>query len=310
MTKKSAAKPKAAKEQEFTKATEPEATATSGTQRTAPHVVSGLPKFNFNARPITAAEEAPVTDTPVRPSYESIQQQARGPGADEWRQLDKARAELTGLYNSLREDERYAPEYKSERAWSEYEKTKAKIEQLAPEAHKKMLRSAEGLERQSIPTPEGEGLITKDTNKRLLTVHERSRLESLINRAKESAEQIPKWQANPFDLLKHEYARGLEEGGPGGGATVRAVYELARDWDMDIHAIVDDHRKPRHHEAFENAEQRLMQAELVGRHVPEPPFKRGGTSPREMGTYGSRTKAFMPQESTQVQPKKRKPYWR
>jgi hypothetical protein len=305
MTKKSATKPKATSRE--AKPTEPEPTATSGTQRTAPPVVSGLPKFNFNAPP--TAQEVPVTDTPVRPSYESTQQGAKGPGADEWRQLDKARAELTGLYNSLREDERYAPEYKSERAWSEYEKTKAKIEQLAPEAHKKMLRSAEGLEHQSIPTPEGEGLITKDTTKLLLTQGERNRIEGLISRAEKAAEKGP-FKANPVDVLKSAYEQGLEEGGPGGGAKVRAVIQLTRDYGLDVDQIVDKHRKPHHHGALEDAQRRRIQADMVGRHVPEPPFKRGGASPKNTGTYNSGRKVFMPQGGAALQPKQRKPYWR
>ena len=105
-----------------------------------------------------------MTETPLRQSYEDIQREAKGPGVEEWRQADKARDNLSELYRSLSEDDRYAPEYKSEQAWAKYEETRARVEQLAPEAREKMLRSAEGLERMSIPTPEGEGLITKDTN--------------------------------------------------------------------------------------------------------------------------------------------------
>jgi hypothetical protein len=243
----------------------------------------------------------------INPSYEDIREKAKGPGVEEWRRADKARADLSGLYRNLSEDERYAPEYKAETAWTKYEETKAQVEKLAPEARQKMLKSAEGLERLSIPTPEGEGLITKDTNKLLLTAHERSRIEGLINRAERVAEKGP-FKANPVDVLKAAYEQGLDQGGPGGGATVRAVYELARDWGLDIDAIVDARRKPRHHDTLEDAQRRRIQAEMVGRHVPEPPFKRSGGL-TATGTYTSRRKAFIPQEKT-MQPKKRKPYWR
>jgi hypothetical protein len=193
----------------------------------------------------------------------------------------------------LREDTRYTEEHKPERAWAKYEEVRTQVGQLAPEAKKKMLKSAESLERLSIPTPEGEGLATKDTDKLLLTAHERSRLEGLINRAEKAADKGP-WKANPVDILKAAYEQGLDQGGPGGGATVRAVYELARDWGLDIHQIVDAYRKPRHHETLEDAQTRRIQAEMVARHVPEPPFKRGG-SPKDTGTYGSGDKAFIPQ---------------
>ena len=54
--------------------------------------------------------------------YESIQAGARGPGVDEWRQVDKARSELTALYRGLAEDGTRTPEYKSERARDAYDR--------------------------------------------------------------------------------------------------------------------------------------------------------------------------------------------
>jgi hypothetical protein len=238
------------------------------------HVVGGIPRFNFNAPPITTGGQR-MTGIPLRQSYEDVQREAKGPGVEEWKQADKARADLTDLYRNLSEDERYTPEYKAETAWARYEETRARVEQLAPEAREKRLKSAESLERLSIPTPEGEGLITRDTNKLLLTAHERSRIEGLIARSEKAAEKGP-FKANPTDILKTAYEQGLNEGGPSGGATVRAVYELARDWDLDIHAIVDKHRKPHHHGALEDAHAAWMQAQMIGRSVPEPPFKKGG----------------------------------
>jgi hypothetical protein len=246
----------------------------------------------------------------INPSYEDIQQGAKGPGADEWREVDKARSDLAALYRSLSEDDRYAPEYKAQTAWTKYEETKARVEKLAPEARQKMLKSAEGLERMSIPTPEGESLITKDTNKLLLTAHERSRIEGLISRSERTAKGP--FKAAPVDILSREYARGLDEGGPSGGATVRAVYELARDWGLDINAIVDKHRKAHHHGALEDAQAARMRAEMVGKTVPEPPFKRGGVAPRgDVGTYRN-APAFMPRAEVERSPpfELRRAHWR
>ena len=214
----------------------------------ATNAVVGLPRFNPHIRPVASGE---VSGVPVRQSYEQVQESAKGPGVDEWRKSDKLRADLTNLYNSLREDERYAPVYKSERAWQDYEKVREQVEQLAPEARAKMLKSADSLERMSIPTPEGEGLLTKDTDKLLLTAHERNRIEGLLDRAEKQAEKGP-FKRHPHDILKAEYERGLSEGGPGGGATVRAVYQLARDRGLDIHTLVDERRKPLHNGALED----------------------------------------------------------
>jgi hypothetical protein len=241
-------------------------------------------------------------------SYEEIQSQAKGPGVEEWRRADKLRADLTTTYHSLKEDGRYAPEYKAETAWTKYEETKAQVEQLAREARQKMLRSADGLERQSIPTPEHEGLYTSDTDKLLLTAHERSRLEGLLNRAQQSGRGP--FKRNPLDILKAEYGRGLEQGGPGGGATVRAVYGLARDWGLDIETIVDAHRKPHHRGALEDAQRARLRADMVGRSVPEPPFKRGAAGQRTQGRYGDAPVALVAREERPLFKGRSRPSWK
>jgi hypothetical protein len=299
---------KRANTQTKTEAQEIEATSSMSPGNFEATPVVGLPKFNPHVRPVTTEQGSGV---PVRQSYEQVQESARGPGVEEWRQVDKARSELSALYRNLKEDARYSEEYKAETAWRQYELLKEKIEQLAPEARQKMLKSAEGLERLSIPTPDGEGIITKDTNKLLLTAHERSRIEGLITRQQQAAKGP--FKANPVDILKSAYERGLDQGGPGGGAAVRAVYELARDWGLDIHAIVDAHRKPRHHGALEDAQQARRRAQMVGRSVPQPPFPHPEWISQERGragTYGRAQKGLIPQQKGMLFAKKRRPAWK
>jgi hypothetical protein len=277
----------------------------------AHHVVGGLPRFNFNAPP-TTDNRGQITDSPLRQSYDDVQREAKGPGVEEWKQADQARSDLSATYQSLRDDPRYSEEHKAETAWAKYEATRAQVEQLAPEARQKMIRSAEGLERMSIPTPEGEGLITKDTNKLLPTAHERSRLEGLIARSEKAADKGP-FKSNPADILKTAYEQGLNEGGPSGGATVRAVIQLARDYDVDVDQIVDEHRKPHHHGALADAQAAWMRAQMVGRTVPEPPFKKAGgpgSSRKNVGTHSGAPRAFVPRETQQMVAPKRRPYWR
>jgi hypothetical protein len=262
--------------------------------------VVGLPKFHPHVRPVTTEQ---VSGVPVRQSYEQVQESTRGAGVEQWREVDRARAELGELYRNLKEDARYSEEYKAETAWRQYEQTREKIEALVPEARSKMLKSAETLERLSIPVPEKQGLVTQDSDKLLLTAHERNRLEGLINRAERQAKGP--FKVNPVDILAREYARGLDEGGPGGGATVRATIQLARDFGFDVNIIVDKHRKPHHHGALENAQAARMQAQMVGRSVPQPPFRRGGGSHKDTGT-----KAFIPQQKGVLFQKRRRPAWK
>jgi len=287
-----------------------EPSASQGGEEAPMHgFVGGMKKFNFNRRPSASSSEGDLAKlgTPLKQSYEDIREGAKGPGVEEWRAADKVRSDLASLYRTLAEDERYAPEYKTEQAWSAYEQTKAQVERLAPEARQKMLTSAENLERMSIPTPEAESLITKDTTKLMLTAHERTRLEGLLARDRESAGRGP-FKAKPREILKREYERALGEGGPGGGATVRAVVGLARDWGLDLDSIVDDKRKHYHHGALQDAQAARQRAQMVGRLVPEPPFKQNVRA--ATGSYRARPKALTTQEKQPLFSKRRRPSWK
>ena len=247
-------------------------------------------------------------------TYESIQAGAKGPGVDEWRQVDKARSELTKFYRDLSEDDTRTPEYKSERARDAYEKTKASVGELAPEARKRMLKSAESLERMSIPRPEGESLLTEDTDKLLLTSHERSRIEGLLSRSSEATGKTPFAGRNPADILRGEYERGLDTGGPEGGATVRAVVGLVRDRGLDIGQVVDGRRRDFHRGCLEDAQDARMRADLVGTTIPEPPFQ--GAAPgkaKNLGTYNTRTSVLSSASGAAGSnpfTKKRRPAWK
>jgi len=246
-------------------------------------------------------------------TYENVQGDARGPGVEEWRQVDRARSDLSELYRTLSEDGRNAQEFKTEKAWAAYEKTRAHVDKLAPLARRKMLKGAESLERMSIPTPEGEALVSKDTNKLLLTAHERGRLEGLISRQHKMADKGPLKGKSPADVLKEEYERGLRDGGPGGGATVRAVIGLVRDWGLDINAIVDARWSDHHRGALEDAHSARMRADMVGRTVPEPPasLKKGTQkgARRNTGTYAGAPRMLVSREKSTVF-KKRRPLWK
>jgi hypothetical protein len=247
-------------------------------------------------------------------TYESVQGDARGPGVEEWRQVDKARSDLSELYRSLSDDDRYAHEFKTEKAWAAYERTRAHVDKLAPLARRKMLKSAKSLERMSIPTPECEGIITKDTNKLLLRAHERGRLEGLISRQHKMADKGPLKGKSPADVLKEEYERGLRDGGPGGGATVRAVIGLVRDWGLDLDGVVDAQRKAHHRGALEDAHSARIRADMIGRTVPEPPASlkkgtQGGSPRRNTGTYAGAPRTLVPREKPTLF-KKQRPLWK
>jgi hypothetical protein len=234
--------------------------------------------------------------------YEDLREGATGPGAAEWKQADKARAGLTEFYNQLREDPRITDLARSEQAWARYEKVKAEVERLAPEAREKMTRSAESLEGLSIPVPEKEPLLTTDTQKLNLTQGEASRIYRKLDRAGGAVKGTP-FAPDRASILKQEYAEGLATGGPKGGAVVRAVVEIARDMGLDIHQLVDEHRKEYHHGALQDAQQAMMRSQSVGRSVSKPPFpppEMLQQDPKGIGTY--RSPAMLAQRSPSPRP--------
>jgi hypothetical protein len=221
----------------------------------------------------------------IKPTYEGIQEQAKGPGVEEWRRADKARADLSEFYRTLQEDPRISDLARSEQAWQRYEAVKAQVEAESTKAKELSARSRDTLERLSIPTPESEGLITTNTEKLLLTQGEANRINRRLERLESVAGPIkPSSEA----ILKEEYARGLQVGGPQGGAICRAVVEIARDAGADINRIVDEHRKEHHRKALEDAQSAMMREQLISRSVSKPPFphpdrlQQGG---KGVGTY-------------------------
>ena len=247
-------------------------------------------------------------------SYQDIQSRAKGPGVEEWKSADRARASLPEFYAQLEADPRITDLTRSEKAWERYEAIKAQVEAESSKARELSERSARTAERQSIPMPDAEPLMTTDKERLALTQGEHTRINRLIDRKSSRATK-----ATPFklsNLLKEEYARGLEVGGPKGGAVCRAVVEIARDSGEDIHHIVDGHRSPSQRRALEDAQSAEMRLGLIGKSVSRPPFPRpeqlqqGG---KGVGTYRGKQKAFMPTTpgaSTKLFQGRRRTHWK
>jgi len=91
--------------------------------------------------------------------------------------------------------------------------------------------------------PESESLTTTNTEKLLLTKGAQSRIYRHLDRLENAPGPLKR---SAIQVLEEEYTRGLQIGGPQGGAICRAVYEIARDTGADIDAMVDAHRKDSH----------------------------------------------------------------
>ncbi len=207
-------------------------------------------------------------------SYEQLRDGATGEGGDAWRATDKEESRLRELYRGLKEDPRYSEEHKSEQAWEAYERVKDKIAANKEKAREKLAKQARTGERFSIPMPGQEPLTTNDTNKLLASQNEAARIVRKIERVDSGKGPF---KPDQTEVLRNEYQRGLEVGGVQGGAICRGVLEAADELGVDKHSVVDPFRKERHHESLQSAEHAQRLTQLIGKQVPEPPFKRPGS---------------------------------
>jgi hypothetical protein len=197
----------------------------------------------------------------------------------------------------------------------------AALDQKAKSAREKLLASADEYELSSIPFPGGQSLRTNSVELLSLTQGERSRIVERLSyenpniaRMKAAGKNVPASAENkPANVLREEYARGLDIGGPQGGAICRAVVGLAEDRGMSVDDIVDAHRRGWQRAYLENAQQQRIQARSVYSRVPLPSSPRpgGAQSPQESRAGKRRTPFGMPKKaSAAIQKKRRKPHWK
>jgi hypothetical protein len=123
-------------------------------------------------------------------------------------------------------------------------------------------------------------------------------------------------EARPANVLREEYARGLDIGGPQGGAICRAVIGLAEDRGMNVDDIVDEHRREWQRDYLQNAQEARIQARSVYSRVPLPNYSRpgGAKSPEEARAGKKRTPFGVPKEASSgplFQKKgRRRPSWK
>jgi hypothetical protein len=206
-------------------------------------------------------------------TYESLRDSATGEAGEAWKRADREESNLRTLYSNLKEDPRYTSEHKAEQAWRVYEATKEKIAADKTKAREGLEKQARtGEQHFSFPMPEGESLITSDTSKLLASQNEAARIVRKLDRLASSG--VGPFKPDRVEVLKGEYERGLQTGGVQGGAICRGALEAADELGMVRHQIVDGFRKQSHRNSLEDAERAVMRSGLIGKQIPEPPFKR------------------------------------
>jgi hypothetical protein len=211
-------------------------------------------------------------------TYEQLRDAAGGDAGQAWRSADREESNLRALYRSLKEDPRFSEEHKAQKAWESYEVARERIVAGREKARKPLKKQAQTAERLSIPLPDGEELITTDTSKLLAAQNEAARIIRKLERASLASPARGPFRPTPVEVLKEEYARGLEVGGMEGGVICRGVLMAADELGADASAVVDEFRKQRHRKSLESAHHAQRLAGLIGTRIDaEPPFPRPGT---------------------------------
>jgi hypothetical protein len=237
------------------------------------------------------------------------------------REAQAARRDLLRQYESLDADDRFTDEARASAAWQAFDKSRPLIEEKARAAREKLLKSADEYEMSSIPLPSGQALRTNNVELLSLTQGERTRIaERLayvspnIARMKAAGKNVPaSSEVKPASVLREEFARGLDIGGPQGGAICRAVIGLAEDRGIDTNALIDQHRRDWQRTYLENAQDARLQAQSIYSRVPLPSYKRpGGALSPEEARAGKRRTPFgaVKKGSSAIPQKRRKPHWK
>jgi len=208
-------------------------------------------------------------------SYEQLRDSSSGQIGDAWKRADRMESELRGYYRQLKEDPRYTEEHKAVQAWQRYDRDAEKITTARERSRNLLEDSARAYQRQSLPFPDGQGAITTDNDRIIMTQNEASRIVRKVDRLVSSARGPMK--PDRVGILRSEYEKGLEIGGPMGGAICRAVISAADEYGVDEDSIVDSFRSERHKGLVESAQRNAIMLQSIGKAIPEPPFKRPGT---------------------------------
>jgi len=267
-----------------------------------------------------------LAQKPASPSLEPTR--SRPPSANSGETLvmeaQAARRDLLRQYESLDSDERYNDEHRAAAAWQAYDKSKPLIEEKANAARERLRKSADEYEMSSIPFPGGQSLRTNKVELLSLTQGERARIVERLSyeppniaRMKAAGKKVPSSaEERPANVLREEFSRGLDIGGPQGGAICRAVVGLAEDRGMNVDEIIDEHRSDWQRHRLQSAQDALVQARSVYSRVPLPNYSRpGGAKSPEEARAGKRRTPFGTQKKASSGPtfqKKvpRKPSWK
>jgi hypothetical protein len=235
---------------------------------------------------------------PLRETYESLRDSVENTEARAaWLDADRRKANLSETYRTLKDDPRYTEEHKASQMWERYEKESEHIQAAGQKARDLLEKEAKGHEMMALPHPKGENLHGVSTERLIAAQNEASRIARKLDRL-ENMSGPKSFKPAPSQVLKDEYAKGIEVGGVEGAARCKGVLMAADELGIPEEAFLDDLRTPEQHKRLDKARRALFMAQHIGSHIPEPPLRRRPGASQGMGTYGAGNKLILPKSRT------------
>jgi hypothetical protein len=224
----------------------------------------------------------------VSESYEALRDSVTNAEARAaWLDHDRRQANLSETYRTLKDDVRYTEEHKASQMWAAYERESEHIQAAGQKDRELLERDAKGHEMMSTPRPKGENIFNISTEKLLAAQNEAARIARKTQRRQDAPGPF---KPNTADVLRDEYARGIESGGVEGLTICKGALMAADEFGISAEEFLNDLRTPEQLEALDKARRARTMAQSIGKGIPKPPLKR----PVDSTPSGARDKLFIP----------------
>jgi hypothetical protein len=209
---------------------------------------------------------------PVSETYESLRESVENNEARAaWNDADRRQAALIETYRSLKADARYTEEHKASQMWAAYERESTHIQAAGEKARELLEKEARGHEMMSVPRPHGERVTNLSTERLIASQNEAARIVRKTQRLQNTPSPF---KPNTADVLRDEYARGIEAGGVEGVAICKGALMAADELGISEEEFLNSLRTPEQLAALDKARRCRTMAQSIGKRIPEPPLRR------------------------------------
>jgi hypothetical protein len=223
-----------------------------------------------------------ISETTYGESYETLRDSVENSEARAaWRDHDRRQANLVETYRSLKDDSRYTEEHKASEMWAAFERESGLIKAAGERARVLLVQDAKGRETMAMPRPKGENVTNLSVERLLASQNEAVRIVRKTQRLQSAPGPF---KQNTADVLKEEYAHGMEAGGAEGVAICKGALMAAGELGISEDEFLNGLRTPEQLEELDKARRYRRMAQSIGKSILEPPLTHPATGGASLST--------------------------